>query len=260
MEDIEERIFLKDDLSKLDALRLEQGTDVISLLCFSYAFLMPFSTCLPLAAVLPVWAALCMAGLKHIKPFLRTLRRMDLYRFIFWTLIVWFAVGLIVFAAMIFSMLAAALVSEIGIGGTLPFFSIVSFGGILGNIVYILLMVVLYKYFEILFRVFHKKSKMAKARAYLISFCAAALVGTNGMGLVSLPNLFGAGWMRGNPLITVIKPVQGHVAAISIMLCFIVAPVMAILFFRQVREILPRIRGVCAGEGVFEDPAHSGLK
>ena len=257
MEDIEDRIFLKNDLSKLDALSLEQGTDVISLLCFAYAFLMPLSMCLPLAALMPVWAALCLAGLRHTKPFLKTIGRMVLYRFVFWTLIVWFAVGLII-AAMIFSVPVATLVFRNRIGRPLSFFAVVSFGGILGNIVYILLMVLLYKYFEILFQVFHKKSKMAKARAYLIAFCTAALVGTNGMGLVYLPDLFGDGWMGENPLITLVAPVAGLVTAIAVILCFIVAPLMAILFFRQVRQILPRIRGLYAGEGAFEDAGQGG--
>ena len=255
MEDIEERIYLREDLSRLDALGLEQGTDVLYLLGLAYALLMPLSMCFPFTLLVPVWAALCMTGLKHIKPFLRAQRRMDLYRILFWTFLAWLGVGLLTFAPMVFYVLAETLAFRSGVSRSLSFLQLVSFGSFFGNMVYIFLVVLLLKYFEILFRVFHKKSKMARAHAFLITFCIAELIAINGAGLIFLNRVLGEKWVSGNPLMQLLAgfPLQGLIAAISVILYLVVAPLTAILFFREVRQVLPRIRGLSRREQAFED-------
>ena len=253
MKDIEERIYPQEDISKLEALDLEQATTNLFIVCVVASIL---SFCNIELSV--VWAGLGLFALRRLKSFLRKVNRGYLYAYLLWSFILWFALGLLTFVYYILAFWVLAdspgrIMIWVKIAGVIC--------RLLSQGFFLLVLILLYRCFDILFGVFYKKVEISMARIYLIGYCILRLLAINLSGIVFLLGIESSIGVRIVPFKDIFEHVFGFYGLLSILftvagfiLLYLVSFALLILFFLTLRRVYPYLRAVNAGLDTSDGP------
>jgi hypothetical protein len=249
MDDIDYRIYPRESISRLEALELEQGTDNLFIVCV-LAFL--FSLCsIDLSLV---WAVLALLALRWTKPFLRKVEMAHLHAFFRLVCGIWAMMGFVLFLHWMTTFWLSGYDYWIDLDQGLVLKAIVTVGMLLSRGLYLLVLILFYRYFEVLFSVFYRRSAMGRAKTYLIIYCLANVAVINFSGIVFLMSVESAAGVKLVPLRDVYEQVfwlAGPVGAIlviaAIIILYAASLVVLTLFFLRLRRVFPYIRALDAG-------------